>query len=46
MRRAGAELVVAAADPPARAVPRRARRDWVRNPIDAFILARLETDGL
>jgi mono/diheme cytochrome c family protein len=33
--------------PPARPVPPRVRAaDWVRNPIDAFILARLEAEGL
>ena len=30
----------------ARAAGGRARRDWVRNPIDQFILARLEREGL
>lgn len=28
------------------AVPEVKRRDWVRNPIDAFVLARLEKEGL
>jgi mono/diheme cytochrome c family protein len=33
--------------PPERpSLPRVARRDWVRNPIDRFILARLEHEGL
>ncbi|RPI84242.1 MAG: DUF1549 domain-containing protein, partial [Planctomycetaceae bacterium] len=27
-------------------VPETTRRDWVRNPIDVFILARLESEGL
>jgi hypothetical protein len=27
-------------------IPRVQRRDWVRNPIDAFVLAKLETKGL
>ncbi|MCY2964953.1 MAG: DUF1553 domain-containing protein [Planctomycetota bacterium] len=32
--------------PEAPAIPPVARQDWVRNPIDAFILARLEKEGL
>ena len=28
------------------ALPRVSRADWVRTPIDAFILARLEKEGL
>jgi hypothetical protein len=33
--------------PPQRpAVPKVAKADWVRSPIDAFVLARLERDGL
>ena len=30
----------------ARRLPTSGASDWVRNPIDAFILARLESEGL
>ena len=47
--RRGGEVAAALGVHPARAArrfPTSGSRDWVRNPIDAFILARLEREGL